>query len=529
MKRSLLVFAFILGSAQIGLGVIPLEMHPYWMSTETGVYSTGANWGDIDKNGFLDFVFSNGNDIVLAPNYAYFNYGGNLQTTQGWASSNLQYSGHSALGDVNKDGYLDFAVSNYIASGWGRTTVQLYMNIGGNLETSPSWESSDSMHTFACAFGDADGDGDLDLAVACGEAYNEIEEHQRIYYSSGGTLETTPSWTSVDSTPCYDVEWGDVDNDGDLDLAFISSIGPLFVYYNYGDSIERAASWNSGGYYDGNTLNWGDMDNDGYLDLAVANNYQLGQPGYFQVYRNEGGTLNPSPVWQSSTQGYGSSVSWCDVDYDGDKDLAAGRWWGYSMIYENTGTTLTTSPVWQCSTNYQSVVEEMVWADVDEDGVLSVTGETHPGNGTKKVFYLDYYPAHSLEYVIADGDTLSLNDYCCNLASGWVSLATAPSSEIAFDYHYSYKPDLGVTNWDRANYVFRNLATEYVWGDANSDGEVSLADVVYLINYVLKSGPAPAPLALGDPNNDCTVDIVDVVYLINYILKSGPAPQQGCA
>jgi hypothetical protein len=530
MKRFLFIVLIVLGSAQFGFADMPLEMYPYWMSTETGKYSTGANWGDIDKNGFLDFAISNGNDMALAPNYVYFNSGGNLQSTHGWASSNSQYSGHSALGDVNNDGYLDFAVSNYISSGWEKTTVQLYMNIGGSLETSPSWQSSDSMHTFACAFGDADGDGDLDLAVACGEAYGGIEERQRIYYNIGGTLETAPSWMSVENTPCYDVEWGDIDNDGDLDLAFISAIGPVYVYYNYGDSIEHSASWNSGGYYDGNTLNWGDMDNDGYLDLAVANNNQLGPPGYFQVYKNEGGTLNPTPVWQSSNQGYGSSVSWCDVDYDGDKDLAAGRWWGLSVIYENTGGTLTTTPSWQCSSNYQSVVEEMVWGDLDEDGVLNVTGEAHPGDGLKKVFYMNHYPAHSLENVIFDGDTLSLNEYCYNLASGWISVASAPLSQIAFDYHYSYKPDLGVSNWDTYNYVFKNIAPAlYVWGDANGDGVVDIADVVHLINYLFLNGPAPAPLPSGDPNNDCIINIADVVYLLNYLFAGGPAPLQGCA
>jgi hypothetical protein len=535
MKRVLISFLMVLGVFQtrilcleICFATMPLEMRPYWRSTETGKYSTGANWGDIDKNGFLDFAISNGNDMAMAPNYVYFNYTGNLQTTHGWASSNNQYSGHSALGDVNQDGYLDFAVSNYIASGWGKTTVQLYMNIGGSLETSPSWQSADSMHTFACAFGDADGDGDLDLAVACGESYNEIEERQRIYYNNGGTLETTPSWMSVDSTPCYDVEWGDVDNDGDLDLAFISSIGPVYLYYNQNGSIEHSASWNSGGSYDGNTLNFGDMDNDGYLDLAVANNNQMEQPGYFQVYKNVGGTLNPTPVWQSSTEGYGSSVSWCDVDHDGDKDLAAGRWWGYSMIYENIGGTLTTNPVWQCSSAYQSVVEEMVWGDVDGDGVLTVTGETHLGNGVKKVFYLNHYPAHSLEGAIVDGDTLSLNEYCYNLANGWASVASAPISQIVFNYHYSYKPDLGVSNWDKSNYVFKNIAPLYVWGDANKDGAVSILDVVSLINYLFINGPPPTPLPSGDPNNDCIISVADVVYLINYLFIVGPAPQQGC-
>ena len=530
MKKSLFVLLIVLASPQIGFAEMPLEMHPYWMSTESGVFSTGANWGDIDKNGFLDFAISNGNDMALAPNYVYFNYGGNLQTTHGWASSNSQFSGHSALGDVNNDGYLDFAVSNYIRSGWGATTVQLYMNLGGTFETSPSWESADTMHSFACALGDADGDGDLDLAVACGEPYNEVEEKQRIYYNVGGTLESTPSWMSLDSTPCYDVEWGDVDNDGDLDLALISSIGPVFVYYNYGDSIESLASWNSGGNYNGNTLNWGDMDNDGYLDLAVANNHQLAPEGYFQVYKNLGGTLNPAPVWESSNGGYGSSVSWCDVDYDGDKDLAGGRWWLGSYIYENVGGTLTTYPVWRCSSSYRNVVEELVWADVDGDGVLTITGEAHPGDGLKKVFYLSHYPAHSLESAIVDGDTLSLNQYCCNLASGWVSVASAPLFQIVFDYHYSYKPDLGVSNWDTYNYVFRNIApVVYVWGDANGDGEVDIADIVFLINYLFLSGSPPIPLPSGDPNNDCVVDVADIIYLINYLFTEGAAPQEGCA
>ncbi len=240
--------------------------------------------------------------------------------------------------------------------------------------------------------------------------------------------------------------------------------------------------------------------------------------------------MNPSPVWQSQTQGYGSSVSWCDVDYDGDKDLAAGRWWGYSWIYENVEGTLTTTAVWRCSTNYKSVVEEMVWGDVDGDGVLSVTAETHVGDGAKKVFYLNHYPAHSLERVMVDDDTLELNEYCYNLASGWISVALAPLSQIAFDYHYSYKPDLGVSNWDTYNYVFKNIAPDlYVWGDANGDGEVDVADVLFLINYLFLSGSLPSPPASGDPNDDCVIDVADVVYLINYLFLEGAPPRQGCA
>ena len=61
-------------------------------------------------------------------------------------------------------------------------------------------------------------------------------------------------------------------------------------------------------------------------------------------------------------------------------------------------------------------------------------------------------------------------------------------------------------------------------GDANADVNVDIADVVYLVNYVFRSGPPPIPTWVGDVNADGTTDIVDVVYLINYIFNSGPPP-----
>ncbi len=64
----------------------------------------------------------------------------------------------------------------------------------------------------------------------------------------------------------------------------------------------------------------------------------------------------------------------------------------------------------------------------------------------------------------------------------------------------------------------------YMHGDANGDQVIDLADVVYLINYLYKDGPAPDPLEAGDANCDSTVDLADIIYLINYLYKDGPAP-----
>ena len=63
-----------------------------------------------------------------------------------------------------------------------------------------------------------------------------------------------------------------------------------------------------------------------------------------------------------------------------------------------------------------------------------------------------------------------------------------------------------------------------VCGDGNSDGQINLADAVYLINYVFKGGSAPGPLQAGDANCDDAVNLADAVYLINYVFKGGPAP-----
>jgi hypothetical protein len=70
---------------------------------------------------------------------------------------------------------------------------------------------------------------------------------------------------------------------------------------------------------------------------------------------------------------------------------------------------------------------------------------------------------------------------------------------------------------------------DYIFGDANGDGVVNSADVVFLISYLFKGGPAPVPLAAGDPNGDCVINSADVVYLISYLFKGGPPPKAGCA
>jgi hypothetical protein len=65
-------------------------------------------------------------------------------------------------------------------------------------------------------------------------------------------------------------------------------------------------------------------------------------------------------------------------------------------------------------------------------------------------------------------------------------------------------------------------------GDANGDSVVSLADVVFLLDYLFASGPSPNPPAAGDVNGDCFIGVSDIVWLLNYLLHNGPPPQIRC-
>jgi len=68
----------------------------------------------------------------------------------------------------------------------------------------------------------------------------------------------------------------------------------------------------------------------------------------------------------------------------------------------------------------------------------------------------------------------------------------------------------------------------YTVGDPTMDGVIDMADVLFLINYLYKGGPAPDPPETGDVTCDGEVNIEDVIFLINYLYRGGPAPPASC-
>ncbi|MFC2173176.1 FG-GAP repeat domain-containing protein [Acidobacteriota bacterium] len=451
--------------ADISLAGMPFPTTPDWVSTDVTSVSTGGALVDLNRDGWLDLVVSNGNDIARQPLAVYYNRGdGTFPDRPDWLSENRDYHGYLTAGDVNDDGWPDVAVSVYLgrngfsAPGW----AALYLNDGtGRLSSTPDWESTDHFYTFAVAFGDADSDGDLDLAVAVGEPYHNPAGRNHVFFNNNGALESTPGWSSEEIEHNMGVTWGDQDDDGDLDLAFSGSGAPHRIYYQTPAGLETASSWQSNAAAPiGVKLSLADIDRDGHTDLAVSENSQLGGEGHFRIYKGSAMGLPSAHSWSSQFSGYGSETVVGDANGDGWPDLLTGGW-GTGGVYSDQIRIfpnryirpIDEEPQWTSSTG--SVIERLMLGDVNNDGLM-LAEESWSGDGQRKVFTLERFPFREIIRITADGEHLGINQYCYDRESAWVSLASAPSETLTIEYIYSVRPDLAVTNWDGdvGNYLF---------------------------------------------------------------------------
>lgn len=452
--RCILALLLMVATAQ---AQVALPTMPTWMSAETEYNGTGLDVGDVDGDGWLDLAISNGNDITQSPNLVYHNDHGTLPEAATWTSLDERYSGHCQLADLDGDGLPEFMVSNYITPGWGPAQVQVYQNVGGVLETLPSWESPANIHTFRATFGDPDQDGDLDLAVATGEAYHSDYEANLIFFNVDGTLEDTPGWVSTVNDACYDAKFVDIDQDGDQDLAFCGggASGRITIYRNNDGVIETSPFWTTADADNANTFDFDDLDGDGRCDLLVGFNDQLGGSGRFAVFLTNGGDLPTSPTWTSNFSGYGSAVVCADMDGINGPDLVTSGWWERIRVYLNDGNGgFAGEPEWETLAAWESVVENICLVDLDEGRSRIETVALPMGTS---LFELPHRHLQAVVSVTVGEQNLPLDAYSSSLRDGWISLAEPAAFAGTVTYRVSDGHDLAISNWDDAVFVFHSL------------------------------------------------------------------------
>ena len=185
----------------------------------------------------------------------------------------------------------------------------------------------------AVAVGDMDGDGDLDLLT--GDSYSG-RVTIRLNDGSGGfgTSLLMPVAGSTSIGYVKDLEVGDVDGDGDLDVAVISiGSSDVTICFNNGATGFSGSTVATAGFRP-QDISLADLDGDSDLDLAVAN----GQDATVAVRMNNGAggfaggvTL---PIAYNTQQ-----VHVGDVDGDGDLDLLVANDNGIRELLNNDSLT----------------------------------------------------------------------------------------------------------------------------------------------------------------------------------------------
>src|SRR2546427_695764 len=66
-------------------------------------------------------------------------------------------------------------------------------------------------------------------------------------------------------------------------------------------------------------------------------------------------------------------------------------------------------------------------------------------------------------------------------------------------------------------------AADFIRGDANGDGKVSISDSKFLLNFLFRPGSEAGCLSALDTNGDRLIDISDAVTLLNAAYLGGPA------
>ncbi len=204
--------------------------------------SRGVRVADLDNDGDLDFIISNGDadtEVFLNNGDASFT----TATVPGDSREKLD------VGDLNGDGYIDA-----IISGLSLPQLILLNNGDGSFATS-TFGSGTSR---AVAIGDLDGDGDLDAIIA----NNGAEE---IWINNGDATFTSSSFGTGDSE---DLAIGDLDGDGDLDAIIGNFAEPQQIWINNGDATFTSSDFGSG---DTEGVTIADLDGDLDMDAVILN------------------------------------------------------------------------------------------------------------------------------------------------------------------------------------------------------------------------------------------------------------------
>ena len=358
-------------------------------------YTNQIGVGDIDGDGDLDMCFANGQGYsslgtLLKPRI-YVNNGAGVfaDLTDARVAGITGCFRSAEFGDVDGDGDLDLL----LAQDYNRQMLLLMNNGAGTFanETTTRIPTANTS-TARATFGDVDGDGDLDIALCNSGASSRFGTGQpRLYIndSTGRFTYVAASLPVGNISEQMDVLFFDADGDFDLDL-FIgtraSTPNQSRLWLNNG-----VGAFAAGGNFPNDATAYaydaGDIDGDGDLDLIGTN---AGTTNQELLARNANG-LGTSWTNISTSIAPNPSVDdndskFFDMDNDGDLDLIIAVLGGSKRIYRNGGTGAFTQVASVITASTDSSLDVKV-ADFDGDGRYDiVTGQGESGAFQNRIY-----------------------------------------------------------------------------------------------------------------------------------------------
>ncbi len=203
----------------------------------------------------------------------------------------ISLAGGSIADDFDGDGLIDIMVSS-----WGVDNQLHYFKNMGNRGFEDRTESANLIGITGglnMVHGDYDNDGWVDVFVLRGGWFGEDGNHPNSLLKNNGDgtfTDVTISTNIYSEHPTQTASWGDFNNDGWLDLFIGNESAEGFnhiseLYQNNGDGtfsdVAQAHNINAIGFI--KAVIWGDINNDGFLDLYIS---RLGEPNL--LFQNSG-------------------------------------------------------------------------------------------------------------------------------------------------------------------------------------------------------------------------------------------------
>ncbi|HZL99349.1 MAG TPA: FG-GAP-like repeat-containing protein [Planctomycetota bacterium] len=401
--------------------------------------------GDADNDGDLDVVTANGGDDAAQLERIFINDGTGAfvdETFARFTGMPVDSSRDIEFVDHDGDGDLDLFVANHTNGSTSTGAVsRFYVNLGGLQAGAVGYYAEDTASRWGtlsgvpassqecggcnagpfrdwscdCDFGDLDDDGDLDLFFGSyGPSFSGNRDSRLFLNDGAGVFDELWPWADhAADTKAHSVDTDLADFDGDFDLdVFMSSrdsqgrvflnnlYSPLgasaFIDITQGALYATAATQSGQANYE---VEYGDVDGDGDFD-AWALNYNGNTERLLRnIGPSAGGfSFTIQPAWIAGDPNQDEEeVDFGDYDGDGDLDSFIANFSGTNTLYQSnvaqggqsgglfhrTGITSGQSPGPELPSNFNGgTSRDGEWGDLDGDGDLDIllANQANQGN-----------------------------------------------------------------------------------------------------------------------------------------------------